>query len=355
MAFTPGFNVLEAQPLLAFCAQIEGTTPGLPPPPIPSNWSVVFDSQQFGPFDNRWQLWKNNTSGSKQYAVVIRGTVALTGSELEDALAVMIPASGTVSALGYELSYSFAADTQAAVHVGFAMGTFLTLLDPTVGILVNLVTHVPSGSDVFITGHSQGAAMATLVRSFLQYSSLLGKFGFTYNYKSYVFAQPKPGNDHYGDDYNAIVSNTGMGFTVNNDQDWVPQVPFTFELLDDINKPNLVSTGGLAAAATSPEILAATEHLRKAQQQQQQAARVRHEPTLQKLGAMLKQQKYVQTRTAADAGTTLKLLPTFNFTACGTPITLQGKPGTNPQNPNDGWWQHHAPLYYELLTQQFPS
>jgi len=40
---------------------------------------------------------------------------------------------------------------------------------------------------------------------------------------------------------------------------------------------------------------------------------------------------------------------------CGAAISLQGTPSGNPDNPKDGWWQHHAAMYYELLQKQFPA
>jgi hypothetical protein len=54
-------------------------------------------------------------------------------------------------------------------------------------------------------------------------------------------------------------------------------------------------------------------------------------------------------------GTNLTIVPTLNFVGCGSAISLQGTPGGNPDDPTDGWWQHHAALYYQLLQKQFPG
>lgn len=352
MAITPGFSPTEAETFIAMCSNLEGTPPPpLQQPPIPSNWTLVYDSQSIGPFDNRWQLWKD-ASGTGNHAVVIRGTVNQTGSIIEDLLAVMIPATSSITVDGLTLGYQFAADPLAAVHLGFALGTLITVFDPTAGILFHLADKVPSGSGVFVVGHSQGAAMATLCRSFLNYTSLLSDLDRTYSFKTYAFAQPKPGNDHYGDDYEAIAGNAGTAFTINNDQDWVPQVPFTFELYRDINVPNVLSVLG---SQPPPGVAAIHEAVTRYHHEHAGKALARQKPVLDHLGAALRHNLLAKHTPAAGAASGLRIVPTLNFVGCGSAIALQGTPGDNPDDPSDGWWQHHAALYYLLLQKQFPA
>jgi hypothetical protein len=345
MAFTPGFISAEAEALLGVLAQLEGTTP--PPfqaPPLPPNWKLLFDSPQIGIFDNKWQLWQTDVSG--QYAILIRGTVDEAGSIIDDLLSVMIPASGSVTVDSLTLSYQLAADPAAAVHLGFTLALFILLFDPTDGILVNLPANTGTQADIFVAGHSQGAAIATLLRSFLNYSDILQKvFGRQYNYKTYVFAQPKPGNDHYGYDFETIVTPSEMGFTVNNTQDWVPQVPLTFELLGDINTPNPLSVLG-AEDATLATALSAVENLRSNIATAQLS---KHQPQMSLLGQILPKQT-LQPTTSASTGQGITILPTLNFVGAGLPIILQGVPGTNPCDPKDFFWQHHTAMYYDLLA-----
>ncbi len=345
MAFTPGFVASEAESLVAINANMGTTPPPLQAPPLPAGWTMVFDSQQFGPFQNRWQLWQTTVSG--QYAVVIRGTVLEAGSIIEDLLSVMIPASGSLSLGSISLSYQFAADPLAAVHLGFALGTLYTLLDVEVGILPILLEQVPAGSEVFIAGHSQGAAEATLVRSYLAYPNLLTSV-LDYTYKTYAFAQPKPGNDHYGWDFDAVAANPGFAFRVTNDQDWVPQVPFTLELPWDINTPNPLSVMTLAQLQ-----LGGVENDVQALHGRVAAARVaQYQPHIAALGQVAAQQKLAKTSPAA-AGSTVSIVKSLNFLGCGWEVALQGTPGTNPDDPGDGFWQHHAAMYYDLLEKQF--
>src|SRR5215467_15190640 len=82
--------------------------------------------------------------------------------------------------------------------------------------------------------------MATLLRSYFAYASDAPEEK-NYSYKTYVYAQPKPGNDHYADDFESRFCNSGFAFRVTNSLDWVPQVPFTLEFLCDINTPNPLS------------------------------------------------------------------------------------------------------------------
>src|SRR4051794_22100740 len=112
MTFVPGFNLQEAEPILALLASLEEglDIKPLPAVPLPADWKIVFDSQSVGPFDNRWQLASNTQSG--QFAVLVRGTVGQAGSIIDDLLSVMIPANsqigfqigGTSVALNYQLA-----------------------------------------------------------------------------------------------------------------------------------------------------------------------------------------------------------------------------------------------------------
>ena len=339
----PRFDLTEARNLIAFAAQLEGPTPPLAPPPIPANWSVVFTSPELGAFDNKWQLWKN--SQANEYAVVIRGTVGKPGSVILDLMSVMIPASGILPVGSVALPYKLAEDPKATVHLGFALGMCILLYDATNGILAKL-RELPAGAGVFIAGHSQGASIATLCRSFLQYSALLADKNFSY--KTYLYAQAKPGNDHYGWDFERVTSNRDSGFSVTNNQDWVPQVPLTIQLLGSLNEPNPLDyiTGNIVFEMLSKSMEAlhghiASEHL------------VKHMPQLAILEKVLKKQNF-QAVGVAPASASIEIKPSLNFVVCGTPIILAGTPGINPDDSKDFFWQHHAAMYYDLLGKVFP-
>jgi len=336
------FDFIEAKTLIAIAANLEGPTPPLNMPAIPVNWGIqpIFDSPIMGAYDNKWQLWANPSTN--QYAVVIRGTVGEVGSIWEDLMAVMIPATGTLPVGSVSFSYKLAEDPQAGVHLGFALGMAIVMLDDTNGIITQLQQRVPSGAEILIAGHSQGAAIATLCRSFLEYSAILAAKKYTY--KTYLYAQPKPGNNHYACDFERIVSNCATGFCVTNTQDWVPQVPLTLQGLISLNTPNPLSVireGNFALA------IGGFLH-RMVQRRVKRAHLAKHSLQIKALQQTLQKQKHLHIAKSTSP-LDLNIMPSLNFVNCGLPITLTGTPGGNPNNPKDFFWQHHATMYYNLL------
>jgi hypothetical protein len=341
MAFTPGFQPDEAAALIAMIAELEGPpAPPLVQPPFPPGWALVYRSPQLGVFDNMWELLHEAPPGSGRFAVLIRGTVDQTGSIVDDLLSVMIPASGTV--LGRD--YCFATDPMAGVHLGFALAALVVLWDPDDGILAKLPGHCPAGSEVYIAGHSQGAAIATLIRSHLAHLHPTRDLG--YVYKTYTFALPKPGNGHFASEYNAAFANGGMAYCLNNSQDWVPQVPLTLESLSDVNTPNPLSVW-----VTDRLLLAPVDEAIRLVRDAMSIAQVsKHKPQLDHLSRKL--HGISLPAAAATLGVGLGLPPiltTLNFEGCGTPFSLIGAPGKNPLDPTDFWWQHGAAMYHNLI------
>ncbi len=340
MGFTPDFEIAEAQALMAMSGWLEGA----PPPPLtqlpfPTGWVALYQSPQLGIFDNVWQLLQDQTSNPPRYALIIRGTVDESGSIVDDLLSVMISASGTV--LGH--TYRFANDPEAGVHLGFALAALVLLWDPTDGILTRMAQLCPRGSDVYLCGHSQGAAIATLIGSFL--SNLPPAQDLGHTYKTYVFALPKPGNLHFASEYNAAFADRGMAYSMNNSQDWVPQVPLSIEWIGDVNTPNPVSV------FLSNQILLApiSEAIKMLKDALSVAQRSKHQAQLQHLSRRL---HGIPDTVISIPTMTLEMptiLPTLDFHSCGTPFSLIGIPGKNPCDPSDYFWQHHLAMYYDLL------
>jgi lipase (class 3) len=320
---------------LALCGLIEGPAPAsLPALVVPANWELVFDSPVIGVFDNKWQLWK---SPGGRYAIIIRGTTPAPASVIEDLLSVMIPARGSISIQGGNLPYYFAADPAAAVHAGFALGALLLLLDREGGILAKLAQLVPAGSPLIVSGHSQGAAIATLIRGFFEFfpPSGIARGG---DINSYFHAQPKPGNDHFARDIERLPS----AYRITNSLDWVPQLPLTLQGLTSLNDPNPLSTmrGGTVWRFVAGALDALRAHL--------------SELALDKLAAQVAKMSaasiYEPAAAAINPGQPQGLLFTggLNFEPAGIPITLEGEPGLNPADPKDAFWQHHAAQYLAL-------
>jgi hypothetical protein len=193
----------------------------------------------FGPYQIAWTLYQGTGRFSRCYAVAIRGTVfAAAPSVLEDAELHPVSAMHFLSRV-----VSFSDDARAALHSGFAHGTFTLLLDRRYGILQAITRLVPPGSRLYVVGHSQGAAMATLTHAFLHYAlrdaseeanpfDMLDKH---YTLKSYAFAQPKPGDAVFAAGFARITQAADNAIVINNDLDPVPQVPLTMQDLSDLS------------------------------------------------------------------------------------------------------------------------
>ena len=179
----------EALDLVTLSAIVEGGEA----PPQPAGWSMIFDSPVISQFTEKWQLWQN-------------GSVALTPS-LCAAQSWMLAVSLRTSHFLYrrvadltvghiQIDYSFAASSDAArrtfsVLLWERRSCFLKI--HRTAFLFNWQARYLPGSQIYITGHRQGAAMATLLRSYFAYASDAPNEK-NYTYKTYVCIQPKPGN-----------------------------------------------------------------------------------------------------------------------------------------------------------------
>ena len=209
----------------------------------PDAWKSIQrdpDLNGFGPWQNAWLLYEGVGPNAGKYAIAIRGTVFSTApSAIEDALFQPISAREFLSR-----AVSFSDSDAAMLHGGFAHATFTLLLDRRYGILQKLEENgIPNGSALFIVGHSQGAAMATLVHAFFDTAMReadsgsgdpLGLKGRLYHLKSYAFAQPKPGNYEFASEFARVTQRLDSAIVVNNDIDPVPKVPLTLQATEDL-------------------------------------------------------------------------------------------------------------------------
>lgn len=390
MSTSNAFIPEEAQNLVALCANINGAVqpvpPNLTPPPevtqpeIPPNWICLYNqdlSHKFGIFKNTWQLWQNPEKN--QYAVVFQGTESYNALEdiLLPLLQIKISAQGNILGSEYSFNLSFPETSGAGAHAGFTYATLVMFLD----VLYQLHSANPQkGSTVFITGHSMGAAIATCMTSMLSTFlarakslpyplSLLFKWlDNISDWKTYVFAQPKPGNEVYSNEIDFIFSNNGAFYRTTQTLDWVPQVPLTLECLTDINTPNPISTTidpWLAKLLPSAEDIVKFLELkwndlikdidRYLNQDLKLALSQLAAAEEQNLNARF---PYISSEinTLLDSvQASVDLVYSLNFASSGTPIILQGNAAAplNPQNPKDFMWQHHAAQYYWLLSQYY--
>ena len=356
MPFEAGFDYDEARQCLALSANVETNTPTtsteeeakgslksnigagstqkswVPCVPDINDWEIVVNPTESIGLDNYWRLYRSR-SNPVRYAAATRGTVATAKSVLADLLVEVINAKGAVQIResdgipGYKFDFTLAEAPYAGVHLGFTY-SLGALINPNwdYALRKHMQTAVDQGAkEFFITGHSQGAAMATLLRSYLHYQPL----GDDISYKTYVFAQPKPGNDYLANDFDQLFGTPGMAYRLTNSLDWVPQVPLTLELLSDMNTPNPISA--------IPRLL--IKFLERSF-----ACITRFLFNRGDSHSILKASVAEEHRFTLGRD-----LLTLNYSAAANPIALAGDPAIGEEHPGDMFAQHHLGVYWELM------
>lgn len=233
---SPGFDIKEYEQLLLVSVRTAGDTAYEKRFPESDRFRMVYESGTSA-LDNKWDLWLDEEQ--KVAVISIRGTTANPESWLENIYAAMIPARGELrweeDSLEHTFRYHFADHPDAAVHAGWTLGTALIFDD-----ILDKMTSIANREgirDFLIMGHSQGGAISYLVTSQLYSLREQGMIPDDWTFKTYGSASPKPGNLYFAYDYEARTQN-GWGFNVVNASDWVPEVPFSIQTLDDFNEVN---------------------------------------------------------------------------------------------------------------------
>jgi len=226
----PGFDPEECRQMLYISARTSANKEYAAQFPEPG-FKMLYQSQPFG-FDNLWDLWENDKS---QGVISIRGTTGKPESWLANVYAAMVSANGyLVLAPGDTFHYKLAKNPNAAVHAGWLTSTgFLAKqIVPKIDSL-----YKKGVKNFFITGHSQGGAIAYLMTAYLHYLVVDKKLPSDIVFKTYCTAGPKPGNLEFAYDYESYTQ-LGWAYNVINAADWVPQVPFSIQTTDDYAKTN---------------------------------------------------------------------------------------------------------------------
>lgn len=229
----PGFDKAEYHEMLRVCAQIVGTPAIDARKDLKPLHHILAYRSEVTALDNRWDLWVHKNG--KSAVISLRGTTLKSESWLENFFAAMVPARGKLYlSAGDTFRYKLSTDPKAAVHVGWLIG----MATQAVTIVPRIDSCYKSGiKDFVIMGHSQGGAIAYLLRSYLHYLQQKGKLPGDIQFKNYCSAAPKPGNLYYAYDYEDITRN-GWGFTVLNSEDWVPETPLSLQTINDYNDVN---------------------------------------------------------------------------------------------------------------------
>lgn len=303
------------------------------------------DLNGFGPWQNAWLLYEGRGRFAGTYAIAIRGTVFSNApSAVEDAWFHTVQAVGFLSPV-----VQFADIRDASVHSGFAHATFTTMLDDRYGILRILSGRdLPADTRLYIVGHSQGAAMATLAHAFLHYAmrhdDSAGKpaFGLTgrrYKLKSYGFAQPKPGDYAFSFDFASVTQRHDNAIVINNAIDAIPQVPMTLQALGDLTRD---FKGGSAAGKAIEFLSSAGSGIRRAIAL---LAELFVKDSAEGYGYFY---RYTDLLPPEGKLGSDKTASTWNFAPAGHVLFVYGTPG----DPQDLFLQHHAWTYRTLIAEQ---
>lgn len=314
---------------------------GYVPPSIPNNYKRIYRSPEVG-LKNKFDVWLRDDNVA---VICIRYTVAGGPSWLENFYSGMIKAKGSLEFNGKKTEYTFSNDDKALVHHGWAIGA--CAIAPLIADKVNEL-YQSNVKEFIIVGHSQGAALSYLVRSYLEYLPQ-NKIPKDVTYKLYCSAAPKPGNIHYAYDFDFITRN-GWAYRIINSEDWVPVTPFTTQVIDDLPPINPFSKRKdiFKKRVKKPVVRAYVNHAINDMEGSAKKTNKKYKKYLTK-----RMNKYVK-KNLPDYKTT-KVQNTNYYVAAGTPIILKADATYLAKYKYDGLnvFIHHMFETYIYLTEQY--
>ena len=216
----PGFNPKEAKDLILLCnsftyLELYGSDSAV----IPESCQKIYTSPSYG-MDNKFQVYIQNGVG----IINFRGSTDKKSSWLENLYSAMIPVEDVIQVDNNKFYYKVGTDTEGAVHAGY----ILALSHFQEDVLIQLKNLNQKGIYSFIiTGHSQGGALAQVLRASLEYLPE-EKASKKNTYKVYSFANPMIGNNNFAKEYNKKYAEKEMSFSLHNSEDLVPQMPMSY-------------------------------------------------------------------------------------------------------------------------------
>ena len=228
----PGFDAREYAELLSLAYYSRSSPDSTTKNKAADPYKQIYRSPEMG-LKNRWTLYLRQDNVA---SIDLRGTINNIGSWLANFYAAMIPAKGSLQINdSTRFDYQFASNPAAMVHVGWVIS--IAHLGPDVSRHIIEIYKERNVREFYIFGHSQGGALAFLMRSYLEFEKLNGRIPQDIIFKTYSSAGPKPGNLYYAYDYD-FLTRGGWGFNVVNSADWVPETPFSIQTVDEFNKTN---------------------------------------------------------------------------------------------------------------------
>lgn len=219
--FTSGFDPIEAKEMIALCnsftyLELYDSDKEI----IPKGYKKEFTSGIHG-MDNKFQVYTKGKVG----VINFRGSTDKMMSWMENIYSAMIPATGVIKTQGESLEYSFAQNSAAAVHAGYALG--IAYLSESLLMQIKYLNAIGIYHFI-ITGHSQGGSLATMLRAYLE-NLPEGTISNKNKFKNYMFAHPMVGNKEFADEYNERFAFNNSSFSLINPADPIPKLPVTYQ------------------------------------------------------------------------------------------------------------------------------
>ena len=196
--------------------------------PGPTRFQLKYRSPDLG-FDNKWDYWEDAAGVG---VLSIRGTTGAMESWGANFHAGMVPAKGNIRLSEKDtFYYELSKDPKAYVHVGWtaALGYLWEDMDSL------FFAKIDQGQKAFyITGHSQGGAIAYLLTAQLRIMQERGFIPADVQFKTYCSGAPKPGNLFFAYYYEKMTQ-AGWSYNTVNAADWVPESPFSIQTVNDFN------------------------------------------------------------------------------------------------------------------------
>lgn len=208
------------------------------------DWQVVW-----GPAlsDNQANmLYVAADTATNQMAVVIRGTVPTFILDWAENLSVLSPLQPFISAIPALAS----GNPQIAPGTNIGLAQIQALQGATDGNnqtdLVTFLRGAGPATDIFITGHSLGGCLASVLAPTLAF-----QLGSSANLKVYTFAAPSPGNADFATYYNRLFMDSATGkstaFRLYNSLDVVPNAWASLDMVETYYVPDPTCTDEIRA------------------------------------------------------------------------------------------------------------
>ena len=140
------------------------------------------------------------------------------------------------------------------VHLGYRQAVESLTIDVTPANLRSILAAIPKDEfDLYVTGHSLGAAAAQLFSAWVKAGGVPEK---KINVKCYSFGTPHSANLPMSSNYGLALANDGFSYRVDNSLDTAPQLPPAKVVTTDLINPAIASD--LSSKATPTGIYAAS-------------------------------------------------------------------------------------------------